>query len=171
MNNLNHRIVEEETLNAILSTVCNIYQVTKGDIESKSRVSEFIEPRQICLALGYSFTRNSQTAVGIFFGGKDHALVNHSVKKVNDMVKTEPQFKETLLKAIQHISLLSKIHFNLQDIECAGMKIKSKAPRRPSLVDAFNERLLTLLEGKNTDVMEELTILRKLHFVIKKEAA
>lgn len=166
-----YKISEETTLKAIKAVVCDVFQVTFDDIKGKVRTSEITEPRHICLALGFSFTKNSQTAIGAYFGGKDHAMTNYAVKTLLVLYKTNEVYRNNVNKVIKMVSLMTAISFSIQDVKNAAEKKKSSSARRPCITDMLNQRMLVLLTGKNTDFFEEVLAMRKIYEVIKMEAA
>lgn len=163
-----YRVQEQETLGIIKAVVCDVYQVTTDDIIGKKR-GDIATPRHVCLALGYAFTKNSQTAVGAYFGGKDHAMVNYSVNTMLAQYETYETYKETIDKIIKMVSLMSAITFTVEDIKRAAARNKSKAARRPCLTDMLNERILVILRGKATK--KDIEDAGKIFSVLEKEAA
>ena len=53
-------------------------------------------PRQIAIYLCRTLTNESFPKIGIQFGGRDHSTVMHSVDKIENELKTNPQFKNIL---------------------------------------------------------------------------
>ena len=170
MNKLKYRIQEEETLSIIRTVVCDVYQVTVDDIKGKMR-GDMATPRHICLALGFSFTKNSQSSVGAYFGGKNHATVNYATGTLVNLYDTDKKYKEAIEKIIKMVSLMTAISFSINDVRAAAQRKKSKVVRRPCLIDMLNLRMITLLKGKNVDFFEEVIAMRKLYSVLSSEAA
>ena len=44
------------------------------------------------------------TEIGKEFGGKDHTTVLHSLKKVQQQLRTDPAFKETINEIVANIN-------------------------------------------------------------------
>jgi chromosomal replication initiator protein len=55
-------------------------------------------PRQVAIYLSRKLTDNSLVGIGEKFGGKDHATVIHSVKKIEEEMKVKKELKETVEK-------------------------------------------------------------------------
>lgn len=165
-----NRIVDQEILNYILKVVTKTYQVKTEDLFKKTKMNDFVEPRHIILALGYSFTSNSQTVVGEVFGGADHAMINYATKKVLELYETNIKYKETLNKIIGAVNFFSVNQFSIQNIYNARDKKKSKVSTLPSLIDVFNYRMKELLtEVKTEEVLEHVKGLKAIYGVILSE--
>ena len=72
-------------LDIILSMVCRVSGVSKGEILSESRKREVVEARQIYCYYARKKTEHSSAKIGNLIG-QDHATVLHSIKKVNNML-------------------------------------------------------------------------------------
>ena len=55
-------------------------------------------PRQVAIYLSRKLTDNSLVGIGEKFGGKDHATVIHSVKKIEEEMKVKKELKEAVEK-------------------------------------------------------------------------
>lgn len=85
---------KEITIDVILKEVSNYYSVKVADIRSEKRVRSVMLPRQVAIYLSRRLTDHSLVGIGEKFGGKDHATVIHSVKKVENEMKIKKDFKE-----------------------------------------------------------------------------
>jgi len=88
------------TLEQIIQSMTDYYNVRLSDLQSKRRHKSLAEPRQVCMWLARQRTRFSLEEIGGHFGGRDHTTVMHSIKTVNDRKQTEPDFAEQ----IQHLN-------------------------------------------------------------------
>jgi chromosomal replication initiator protein len=82
---------------SIIETVILFLGVKKDSLKEKSRLRHIVEARQISMFLIKKHTNLSLTEIGNLFGGRDHTTSIHSINKVQDMIDTEPQFKQRLL--------------------------------------------------------------------------
>ncbi|MFA6034506.1 MAG: chromosomal replication initiator protein DnaA [Myxococcota bacterium] len=84
------------TADDVIQMVCNYYKVKPQDIKSQRRHREIVEPRQMAMFLCRKHLKLSFPDIGGHFGGKDHATVIASVKKVEKMLVENPKFRTTL---------------------------------------------------------------------------
>ncbi len=73
------------TIDNIIKTVADYYQIKVSDILSKRRTRSVARPRQMAMALAKELTNNSYPEVGNSFGGRDHTTVIHAVKKIQQL--------------------------------------------------------------------------------------
>lgn len=94
------------TVEMIIREVARYFSVKPQDILSKKRVKSILRPRQVALFLARKHTDLSLVDLGQKFGGKDHATVLHSIKKI----KEEIDFNRDLKTAVEKIekSLLER---------------------------------------------------------------
>ena len=148
------RIVEDEILEHILNIVSEAYKVSIPHLKGNERIREYVEPRKIILALGYSFTANSQKAVGYVYGGKDHAMVNYSVRKVVDYYETEGAFKNNIEKIIDAINMVAETAFSIQMVYDAKNRNKGKSPLMSSpaiMLSKLTKELFTTAKFQDYD--------------------
>jgi len=55
--------------------------------------------------LAKKFTKNSLKSIGEHFSGKDHTTVIHSCQKVEDLLHTDPAYRERFLELQQKVQL------------------------------------------------------------------
>ena len=91
--------VREVTPTLIIDTVAEHFNVSKEDITSKKRNSEFVLPRQIIMYLCRELTDTSLTNIGKLLSKKDHTTVLHGINKIT----TELQNNEELRNKIDTI--------------------------------------------------------------------
>ena len=68
------------------------YQLKLHDLESRNNSKSVAMPRQIAMYLCKMLTHASLPEIGRSFGGKHHSTVIHSIKKVDEMRKKNPEF-------------------------------------------------------------------------------
>ncbi|HVN23050.1 MAG TPA: chromosomal replication initiator protein DnaA [Syntrophorhabdales bacterium] len=88
----------EVTVDAIIKEVGLYFNTKTNDIRSKRRTKSIMLPRQIAIYLARKLTDNSLVGIGEKFGGKDHATVIHSIKKIEEEMKVKKELKETVEK-------------------------------------------------------------------------
>ncbi len=86
----------KNNIQKIQQVVAEYYNITVEDLKSKKRKASIAFPRQIAIYLCRTLTNESFPKIGIQFGGRDHSTVMHSVDKIENELKTNPQFKNIL---------------------------------------------------------------------------
>jgi len=97
--NITGKIVgEEETevsMETIISTVCEYFNITRDQLLSKSRVRQIVQARQIAMYECRNLIQNcSLSTIGAELGGKDHATVLHACTTVHDLMSTDKLFRQ-----------------------------------------------------------------------------
>ena len=80
------------TLQQIIDTVTEFYNVRLSDLQSRRRHKSVTEPRQVCMYLARQRTRFSLEEIGGYFGGRDHTTVMHSIRTVQDRCDSDTDF-------------------------------------------------------------------------------
>ncbi len=86
----------EVTIDAIIKEVASHFSIKVNDIKSDRRIKSIIIPRQVAIYLARRLTDDSLVSIGAKFGGKDHATVIHSIKKIEEEIATRKEFKDTV---------------------------------------------------------------------------
>jgi len=89
---------KEITIDMITKEVASYFSVKVSDLKSAKRIKSIMLPRQIAIFLSRRLTGNSLVSIGEKFGGKDHATIIHSIKKVEEEMKAKKDLKETVEK-------------------------------------------------------------------------
>ena len=84
------------TIDDILETVCQHYNVTQQNIYSKSRKRDYVLARQISIYLAQKFTKMPTSRIGQLIGGRDHSTVIHSCSAIEQRLKVDKSFMEEL---------------------------------------------------------------------------
>src|SRR5574344_564519 len=87
---------EPLTVDDIISTVCNHFNVSMSAINSKSRKKDFVMARQVSMYLAQKYTKMPASRIGKLVGGRDHSTVLHSCAKVEQLIKQEHSFSEEI---------------------------------------------------------------------------
>ena len=97
-----HTIIEADvevrcpTVAEIRAEVARFYGVTELDLLSARRTRDIARPRQVAMFLCRHLTKHSLPSIGRFLGGRDHSTVIHALESVEDMMKTDSNFKATV---------------------------------------------------------------------------
>ncbi|MEO8078005.1 MAG: chromosomal replication initiator protein DnaA [Acidobacteriota bacterium] len=80
------------TIEGIQKYVSDYYQLKHGELKSRNNAKSIAMPRQIAMYLCKQLTSASLPEIGRSFGGKHHSTVIHSIRKVENMRKTDGNF-------------------------------------------------------------------------------
>ena len=95
---INKGISEKNDIHRIQKIVSEYFQITVEDIRRKKRSSNISFPRQIAMYLCRNMTSESFPKIGTEFGGKDHSTVMHSVEKIEQEIKVNPDLAKIIDK-------------------------------------------------------------------------
>ncbi len=96
-------ISEKNDIHRIQKVVSEYFQISVEDIRSKKRSSNIAFPRQIAMYLCRKLTSESFPKIGTEFGGKDHSTVMHSVEKIENEIKVNPDLANIINKLKEDI--------------------------------------------------------------------
>ena len=91
------------TVQNILKTVAEFYDVKISDIKSKRRTREISTTRQIAMYLCREHTKSSLPEIGKQFGGKDHTTVIFSHKKISNSIKENSSLRSAIREILSLI--------------------------------------------------------------------
>lgn len=100
-NIMGHIIKEREkniTPDLIIKEVSTYFNIQMNDLKSEKRIRSIMLPRQIAIYLLRKLTDLSLVAIGEKFGGKDHATILHSIKKIESAINVKGELKSTVEK-------------------------------------------------------------------------
>jgi chromosomal replication initiator protein len=84
------------TIDDIVETVCNHFNVSTAAISSKSRKREFVVARQVSMYLAQKYTKMPAARIGKLVGGRDHSTVIHSCSQVEQRMKVDQAFNSEI---------------------------------------------------------------------------
>lgn len=88
------------TVDEVVSLVCEQLHVTISDLQGPRRTRAISEPRQIAMYLVRQITRRSLEEIGNFFGGRDHSTVLYAIRRMEDRVQQDVEFKARMDRLI-----------------------------------------------------------------------
>lgn len=146
-------IRDKDMMELILNSVAEHYCVSKEMVLSKSKMEAYAEPRHIAMAFSYSFTYNNQDVTGKYFGGRDHATVNHAMKKVVNFYETDRNFREIVHTIIGGLNYVTNKTYSFQNVIDARNKKKNVVDKQDALFTRFNKsiNLITNSSDKCSD--------------------
>lgn len=86
------------TVDDILETVCQHYNVSQQNVFSKSRKRDYVQVRQISMYLAQKYTKMPAARIGLLIGNRDHSTVIHSCNTVEQRLKADKAFSEELAR-------------------------------------------------------------------------
>jgi chromosomal replication initiator protein len=107
MKNFVKTAAREMTIDNIQKLVCDYYHVAYERLLTKTRKREVVLARQITMYFAKKFTKQSLKTIGDHFGGFDHTTVIHSCQTVENLMETDPEYKENLLEIQQKVQMAS----------------------------------------------------------------
>ncbi len=89
------------TIEMIQKFVADHYSLKIHDLKAKNNSKSIAVPRQIAMYLTKSLTGASLPEIGKEFGGKHHSTVIHSIRKIDDLRKQDPEFDRMINSFVQ----------------------------------------------------------------------
>ena len=86
------------TINTIQQAVAKEWGVTPEGLRSKTRTKTLTLPRQIAMLLIRELLGTQLIEIGNAFGGRDHSTVIHSIDRITEATKLDPEFKSRVDK-------------------------------------------------------------------------
>ncbi|MCI0707384.1 MAG: chromosomal replication initiator protein DnaA [Ignavibacteriae bacterium] len=100
-NNIRHPI----TIENIQRAICKHYDIPEDLLRAKTRKQEVVLARQTAMYLAKQLTDASLKTIGLHFGGRDHSTVIHACQSVEDRVKQDAKYKQTIEQFQRRIEL------------------------------------------------------------------
>ena len=82
------------TIEEIQKRVAEHFNIRIADMHSARRARAVARPRQVAMSLAKQLTSRSLPEIGRKFGGRDHTTVMHAVKRVEQLMKPDPEFAQ-----------------------------------------------------------------------------
>ena len=80
------------TVDEIIETVCNHFNVSPSAVGGKSRKRDFVVARQVSMYLAQKYTKMPASRIGKLVGNRDHSTVIHSCTQVENRLKVDKDF-------------------------------------------------------------------------------
>jgi chromosomal replication initiator protein len=93
------------TIEGIQRSVCDFFDIPEDLIRAKTRKQEVVNARQIAMYLAKELTNSSLKTIGLHFGGRDHSTVIHSYQTIENQIKIDERFRETLRQIQRKVEL------------------------------------------------------------------
>lgn len=81
----------QPTLDDVVQAITKHYHLKPSDLQSSKRTRAIALPRHIAMYLARTVTGSSFEAIGAHFGGRDHSTVVYAVKKLEKLIRINPE--------------------------------------------------------------------------------
>ncbi|MBU1658211.1 chromosomal replication initiator protein DnaA [bacterium] len=81
------------TLDIITQSVSKDLNIKPSEIRSKGRSKNLVYARRIAIYLCRELTQNTMPQLAQYFGMKDHTAISHMLKKINELIENDEDFK------------------------------------------------------------------------------
>lgn len=78
------------TIDFIVNKVSEYFNIDKSDLIGKKKTKIIAEPRQVAIYMISELLSMPLTAIGDYFGGRDHSTIIHARDKIASLIKTNP---------------------------------------------------------------------------------
>jgi chromosomal replication initiator protein len=96
LKNIIKEIQSDVSVDFIQKIVAEHFKVELDAMKGKVKKREIVIPRQVAMYFCKRYTQLTLSLIGGNFGGRDHSTVIHALESVEDMMKTDPNFKNTV---------------------------------------------------------------------------
>ncbi len=96
MKNIIKEIQTDVSVDFIQKTVSEYFKVDLEALKGKLKKREFVIPRQVAMYFCKRYTQLTLALIGENFGGRDHSTVIHALESVEDMMKTDMNFRASV---------------------------------------------------------------------------
>ncbi|MCC7008257.1 MAG: chromosomal replication initiator protein DnaA [Acidobacteria bacterium] len=91
------------TIESIQKFVAEYYRLRLAELKSKNNSKSIALPRQVAMYLCKTLTNASLPEIGKSFGGKHHSTVIHSVRKVDELRKSDHAFNTVINTLVESL--------------------------------------------------------------------
>jgi len=96
LKNIVKEIQSDVSVDFIQKIVADYFKVDIELLKAKVKRREIVIPRQLAMYFCKRYTQLTLALIGENFGGRDHSTVIHALESVEDMMKTDPNFKNSV---------------------------------------------------------------------------
>ena len=92
------------TMEDILNLLSNEFNLKQSEIKSKNKTRNIVNARRIAIYLARELTTNSTPKLAKYFNLKDHTAIVHNIKKINENLNKDENFKLKIRKLQDKLS-------------------------------------------------------------------
>jgi chromosomal replication initiator protein len=96
LKNIVKEIQADVSVDYIQKTVADYFKVELEQMKSKVKKREIVIPRQVAMYFCKRYTQLTLALIGENFGGRDHSTVIHALESVEDLMKTDANFRNSV---------------------------------------------------------------------------
>jgi chromosomal replication initiator protein len=96
LKNIIKEIQSDVSVDYIQKTVADYFKVETEQMKGKVKKREIVIPRQTAMYFCKRYTQLTLALIGENFGGRDHSTVIHALESVEDMMKVDANFKNSV---------------------------------------------------------------------------
>ena len=96
LKNIIKEIQSDVSVDYIQKTVADYFKVDTEQLKGKVKKREIVIPRQTAMYFCKRYTQLTLALIGENFGGRDHSTVIHALESVEDMMKVDSNFKNSM---------------------------------------------------------------------------
>ncbi len=96
LRNIVKEIQADVSVDFIQKMVAEYFKVDIESLKAKVKKREIVIPRQLAMYFCKRYTQLTLALIGENFGGRDHSTVIHALESVEDMMKTDANFKNSV---------------------------------------------------------------------------
>lgn len=123
-------------INNIIKIVAKQTNITPEQLKSKIQKREIVQPRQLAIYMANEYTTASLGTIGLMIGGKDHSTVIHAIKTVNNLMRTDQEYRGLYYILKEKIENAAKkfdaSKYDFVCLNCGGININTKAWINPN---------------------------------------
>ena len=93
------------TAEVIIDEVCKFYNIEPAVLKGQGRAKDISMARQIAMYLIRRMTNLSLKEIGKEFEGRDHTTVLHSIERIEDLSKNDPEKAEIIKDITANINI------------------------------------------------------------------
>ena len=105
LKNIVKEIQSDVSVDFIQKIVADYFKVDIDLLKAKVKRREIVIPRQLAMYFCKRYTQLTLALIGENFGGRDHSTVIHALESVEDMMKTDPNFKNSVEELSKKLKL------------------------------------------------------------------
>ncbi|MEA3370763.1 MAG: chromosomal replication initiator protein DnaA [Campylobacterota bacterium] len=84
---------ENLTMDTITQVVAKDLNIKPSEIRSKGRSKNIVYARRISIYICRELTQNTMPQLAQYFGMKDHTAISHTIKKINELIESDEDFR------------------------------------------------------------------------------
>jgi chromosomal replication initiator protein len=105
LRNIVKEIQADVSVDFIQKMVAEYFKVDIESLKAKIKKREIVIPRQLAMYFCKRYTQLTLALIGENFGGRDHSTVIHALESVEDMMKTDANFKNSVDELSKRLKL------------------------------------------------------------------